>query len=340
MPTRRNGKNGKPAANGKHGSNGSNGSSGRPRRTSARPAPVRPGRAERAARGTLIIVGGREDKKREKLILRLLVDRARRGKIVVATVASEDPDDLWATYDPLFRELGAREVAHLRVGAREEGKDPRVLAALDGAAAVFFTGGDQLRITSQIGDTPVYERIREIYLDGGVIAGTSAGASVVCETMLVSGDGSGSAHVGGSVHMAPGLGLLPGVIIDQHFAERGRIGRLVAAVAQNPRILGVGIDENTAIVCTPDACFEVVGEGAVYVADGQDVAYTTVAEESQERTLSVFGVRLHILSMGDGFDLAERRPWNRPAEEIEREIPEARELARKNGGRKRARAKA
>jgi cyanophycinase len=306
---------------------------GKPRRGAPHPAPVRPGRVDPAARGTLVIVGGREDKEGDRLILRLVVDRARRGKVVVATVASEDPDALWHTYQPLFRALGAREVAHLRVGAREDARTAEALAALDGAAAVFFTGGDQLRITSQIGDTPVYERIREIYVQGGVVAGTSAGASVMCETMLVSGNGSESARVGGSLRMAPGLGLLPGVIVDQHFAERGRIGRLVAAVAQNPRILGVGIDENTAVVVTPDASFDVVGDGAVYVVDGEDLVYTNLAEEEQERALSVFGVRLHILSMGDAFDLVERRPANRPAEEMEREIPAPRGAGKGNGAR-------
>ena len=140
--------------------------------------------------------------------------------------------------------------------------------------------------------------------------------------MLVSGDGAASARIDGALRMAPGLGLLPGVIIDQHFAERGRIGRLVAAVTQNPRILGVGIDENTAIVYGPEAAFQVVGDGAVYVVDGQDVSYSNLAEEEADRALSVFGIRLHILSMGDVFDLAERRPADNPAEKIERAIPE------------------
>jgi cyanophycinase len=301
------------------------------RKTSPCPVPVRPGRGDAAAvaHGTLVVVGGHEDKEGERLILRLIVDQARRGKIVVATVASDEPEDLWATYDPLFRELGARDVAHLRVGSREEARTPEALAVLDGAAAVFFTGGDQLRITSQIGDTPIYERLREIYIDGGVVAGTSAGASVVCETMLVAGGGAESPRIDGSLRMAPGFGLLPGVIVDQHFAERGRIGRLVAAVSQNPRILGVGIDENTAIVYGPAATFDVVGDGAVYVVDGQELSYSNLAEEETDRVLSVFGVRLHILSMGDTFDLAERRPVSRPADVMERKIPPP--PARRNG---------
>jgi cyanophycinase len=137
--------------------------------------------------------------------------------------------------------------------------------------------------------------------------------------------------------MAAGLGLFPGVIVDQHFAERGRVGRLVAAVAQNPRILGVGIDEDTAIICEPDGCFSVLGRGAVYVLDGSTVSYSNLTEEDSDRALSTFGVRLHMLTMGDEFDLATRTPHNRPAEEVERRIVEE---ARKAAARPKKAAKA
>jgi cyanophycinase len=129
-------------------------------------------------------------------------------------------------------------------------------------SAVFFSGGDQLRITSQIGDTPIDERVHEIYETGGVIAGTSAGASVMSDTMMVKGPNAASFRIG-HIRMAPGLGLLPNVIIDQHFAERGRIGRLIGAVSQNPRVLGIGIDEDTAIVVKGEM-FKVIGSGAIW----------------------------------------------------------------------------
>jgi cyanophycinase len=212
---------------------------------------------------------------------------------------------------------------HLDVGSRLEAQEEGRLRLLDDAAVVFFTGGDQLKITSQLGDSPLYERIRRIYLDGGTVAGTSAGASVMAETMLVSGESDASPRVGSVVRMAPGLGLLPGVIVDQHFAERGRVGRLVGAVAQNPRILGVGIDEDTAIVCEPGACFSVLGRGAVYVLDGSAVTYSNLTDEESDRALSTFGVRLHMLTMGDEFDLARRAPRSRPAEEAERAVERA-----------------
>jgi cyanophycinase len=290
------------------------------------PAPARPGRADESVspKGTLIIIGGHEDKEGDKLILRALVERVGKGKLVVATVASQVPDEVWADYEPLFHDMGVKEVEHLDVSSRAEGKSEEKLRILDGATAVFFTGGDQLKITSQLGDTPIYERIRQIYLDGGTIAGTSAGASVVCETMMVSGGSDESHVIGSSLRMAPGFGLIPGVIIDQHFAQRGRIGRLIAAVAQNPRILGIGIDEDTAILCDPDHCFQVLGSGAVYIVDAADVTYSNLTEEASDRTLSTFDLKVHVLSMGDEYDIATRRPSNHPAEEVEEELLGAR----------------
>ena len=290
------------------------------------PAPVRPGRADEnaAARGTLIIIGGHEDKEGEKLILRTVAKYVNGGKLVVATVASEVPGEVWADYEPLFHAMGVKRVEHLDVSSRAEGKSEEKLRILDDATAIFFTGGDQLKITSQLGDTPLYERIRQIYIDGGTIAGTSAGASVVCETMMVSGGSDESHVIGGSLRMAPGFGLIPGVIIDQHFAQRGRIGRLIAAVAQNPRILGIGIDEDTAILCDPDHCFQVLGSGAVYVVDAADVTYSNLTEEATDRLLSTFDLKVHVLSMGDEYDIATRRPSNHPAEEVEEELLGAR----------------
>jgi len=137
------------------------------------------------------------------------------------------------------------------------------------------------------------------------VAGTSAGASVVSETMMVSGPGDNSHRVGDALRMAPGLGLLQEIIIDQHFAERGRIGRLIGAVAQNPRLLGVGIDENTAIVLQ-DGHFSVIGAGAVYVVDGAKMSYTNVSETKPEVTLAAHGLKLDLLSSGDHYELESR----------------------------------
>ena len=295
---------------------------GRPEGTPGRRV-SKSGRAAGRARkgtGTLIVIGGHEDKEGDKLILREVANCAAGGKLVVSTVASSVPDEMWATYEPIFRNLGCRHVWHLDIGSREEAMAERAIRVLDDATVVFFTGGDQLKITSQIGDTPVYERLREIYEAGGTVAGTSAGASVMCETMLVSGDGSESHKVGGALKMAPGLGFIDSIIIDQHFAERGRIGRLVAAVAQNPRSLGLGIDENTAVVVPAQRHLHVLGEGAVYVVDGRHISYSNLAEESADRTMSVFGLKLHLLSQGDRFEIEPRVPRGHAAETVERAV--------------------
>jgi cyanophycinase len=138
--------------------------------------------------------------------------------------------------------------------------------------------------------------------------------------MLVSGRADETHKVSDSMQLAPGLGLLKDVIIDQHFSERGRIGRLLGAVAQNPRLVGIGVDEDTAIVCEGNDHFQVIGSGAVYVLDGRSLTYTNVAEESADRTLSVFGLKLHVLSQGDKFDLKTHEPVSLPAEEVEREL--------------------
>ncbi len=258
--------------------------------------------------GTLVIIGGHEDKSGEKVILNEIARRIGSGKIVVTTVASHEPEGYFEPYQRVFQELGVSEVVELTIRDRHEAFAEDKIALLEGAAGLFFTGGDQLKITSQIGDTPIMRGMQAIYDGGGLIAGTSAGASAMCETMLVRGTGEESYRIG-DLMMAPGLGLIRNVIIDQHFAERGRMGRLLGAVAQNPRILGIGIDENTAIVVEDaQASFTVLGQGAVYVVDAGNVTYSNIADEARGAALSLYNVTLHVLSHQDCFDLAQCRP--------------------------------
>jgi cyanophycinase len=267
-------------------------------------------RGSKKSEGPLIIIGGGEDKEGERVILRAVARHLNGGKLVLATVASHQPEGYFEAYQQAFADLGIEELVELYVKDRAETLDPDKLRILDGAAGVFFSGGDQLRISSQVGDTPVEQRVREIHQAGGLIAGTSAGASMMSETMLVKGT-SGESHKIGDLHMAPGLGLVRDVIIDQHFAERGRFGRLFGAVAHNPRELGIGIDEDTALVLQ-DSRFDVIGSGCVYVVDGAGVTQSNIAEARPERALSMYDIRLHVLSSGDTFDLARRRPAEMP----------------------------
>ena len=256
--------------------------------------------------GPLIIIGGHEDKEGDRVILREVAGRLGSGRLVIATVASHQPEGYFDAYREAFEPLGVTDLVELYVDERGEALDGSMGDMLTSASGVFFTGGDQLRIASQIGDTPIERAVRDLHGRGGVVAGTSAGASVMSETMLVKGTSSESYRIG-SLHMAPGLGLLPDAIIDQHFAERGRIGRLLGAVAQNPRVLGIGIDEDTAIVAEGSA-FRVIGAGAVTVVDGASVTHSNITEARPERTLSMHNVRLHVLSSGDSFNLEERAP--------------------------------
>lgn len=260
--------------------------------------------ADRA--GPLLIIGGHEDKEGDRVILNAVAKRSQGGRLVIATVASHEPEGYFDSYQKAFADLGVTDLVELYVEERSDSGDAEALGKLEGVAGVFFTGGDQLRISSQIGDTPIERRIMEIHRSGGLIAGTSAGASVMSETMLVKG-ASGESYRIGELHMAPGLGLMRDVIIDQHFAERGRYGRLLGAVAHNPRLLGVGIDEDTALL-VEDNRGQVIGSGAVYIVDGQDATHSNIAEARSERALSMFDVRMHVLSSGDGFEFSTRRP--------------------------------
>ncbi|WP_129792410.1 cyanophycinase [Sphingosinicella sp. CPCC 101087] len=264
--------------------------------------------SEKRGSGSLIIIGGGEDRdpRGRRVILREVARRVRGGKLVLATVASHQPEGYFDDYEKAFADLEVGELVELYVEDRAEAGDRDKLQVLDDAAAVFFSGGDQLRITSQIGDSGIEAKVRALFERGGTVAGTSAGASVMSDVMLVRGT-SGETHRIGDLHMAPGLGLIRDVIIDQHFAERGRFGRLIGAVAHNPRILGIGIDEDTAAIAEGDS-LEVIGSGAVYIVDGSRVSHCNLAEAEPDRVLSMHGVVVHVLGTGDRYDLAGRRP--------------------------------
>lgn len=256
-------------------------------------------------RGNLIIVGGAEDKRGDRHILTEIARRNGGGKMVILTAASEVADDVWEDYRRIFKDLGVKKVEHLRISQPEEARDPKWTMLLQNARTIFFTGGDQLRITSKIGGTAIEDMIVEIYQNGGIIAGTSAGASVMGQTMLVGGENAES-HKVGNWMMAPGMGFAKGMIIDQHFAQRGRIGRLLGAVALNPGILGIGIDEDTAII-VEEGSFQVLGTNAVYVIDGHSLSYTNISEASAEKTMSMHDVKLHILAAGEAYDFKTRK---------------------------------
>lgn len=202
--------------------------------------------------GSLVIIGGAEDKHGECRILRRLVEMAGgdRARMLILTAAAEEPGAVGATYRRVFGELGVAETFIIHVSDRAQANDPGLLSLLRHATGVFFTGGDQLRLTALLGGTTIDRALRQLHRRGAVIAGTSAGASAMSDTMIVGGHDDETA-TRNTVRLAPGMGWLPGVVVDQHFAQRGRIGRLLTALAQNPRVLAVGIDEDTAVEVGP-----------------------------------------------------------------------------------------
>lgn len=269
----------------------------------------------KSGRGTLVIIGGHEDKEGARDILREVARLNGDRPLVIATLASHTREGYFESYQQGFADLGVGPLRELYLDERDDALQADTLDILAGAGGIFFSGGDQLRITSLLAQTPLDDRVRALYDAGGVVAGTSAGASVLCETMLVSGHSDETYRVG-EVQMAPGLGLIQGVLIDQHFAERGRMGRLLGAVALNPRALGIGLDEDTAIVVR-GTTFEVIGQGGVYVIDGAAVTHSNVAEAHAGDALSLHGTVLHVLSAWDQFDLRRRAPL--PAQDRTRE---------------------
>lgn len=260
--------------------------------------------------GNLIIIGGAEDKRGKKEILKKVAEyiNTKEDKMLIATIATEYPEKTYDDYKNIFIKLGIKNIDKLDISKREEAFNDKNINLIKTTNLLFFTGGDQLRITSMIGGTPIYNVIKELCSNGGVIAGTSAGASVMSDTMIVEGEDDESPHKC-TLKMSPGLGLVKNIIIDQHFAQRGRVGRLLTAIAQNPEVLGIGIDEDTAILVSDKGTAEVIGSGAVYFIDGSGITYSNVSEQYSNEILSMFNVKLHVLKEGDKFDLLKKIPF-------------------------------
>ncbi|MEU7908188.1 cyanophycinase [Actinoplanes sp. NPDC049118] len=261
---------------------------------------------EQSRRSRLLVIGGAERYGPGGTeILRRFVDLAGgpAAEIVVIATASAEPAVLEAEYAALFSRLGAGRVRALRLETRAQANEPAVIEALATATGVFFTGGDQLRITTVLGGTRTDSALQTLVHAGAVVlGGTSAGAAMMSGTMIIGGDGPGVART--SVRTGPGLEFLPGVLIDMHFAERGRLNRLLSAVALYPHELGLGIDEDTAILADGD-CFEVLGTGAVIVVDAGAAGDIRAPSDGP---IALTGARVHVLPAGCRFELSGRRP--------------------------------
>lgn len=256
--------------------------------------------------GQLIIIGGAEDKEGECTILREFVRRSggREARLVVMTVATGLPGEVGATYRDIFERFGAKTVDIVDTERREDAENSRDIEIIEQATGVFFTGGDQARIIDLLKDTKIDSLLHQKLKAGLVIGGTSAGAAMMPEITIVEGEAETHPRLE-TVTLEPGMGFLPEVAIDQHFAQRGRLGRLISALVQHPSMLGIGIDENTAIAVNGDE-IEVIGEGGVTIIDLAKMTHTNVDESLHDEALAICGARLHILPNGYRFSLKQR----------------------------------
>lgn len=256
---------------------------------------------------TLFVIGGAEDRVGKASLLRHFLKLAggRRSSIVVIPTASSFQEEVAASYTEVFTRLGAHDVTVVNPATREEAHDPALAAAVDAATGVFMSGGSQLRLSQLIPGTPLGDAIHRAHERGCVIGGTSAGASIVSDFMISMGDEGVTPRQRAS-QVTAGLGLLRGVVVDQHFDQRARYGRLMSVIAPSPHLLGVGIDEDTAMVVSDGRTFEVRGSGAVFVLDCRH-ARTDAADARPGAPVLVSGAIVHTLPAGSTFDIAGRR---------------------------------
>ena len=258
-------------------------------------------------RGWIIPIGGAEDKDANPSILQRFVELCggSEADIVVIPTASR-LKDTGPRYEELFRGMGVAQVEVLDFDTRRDCQEEGRLARLARASGIFFTGGNQLRLSTILGGTPAAKLIRERNAAGITVGGTSAGASILSEHMIGFGK-EGASPQADSVRLAPGLGLTNRFVIDQHFRQRDRLGRLVAALAYNPFAIGIGLDEDTAAFIGPDNTLEVEGSGAVTVVDADGLTFSSMAQVSEDEPVCLLGLTVHILVAGATFNLHTRK---------------------------------
>jgi cyanophycinase len=275
-------------------------------------------------RGKLIIIGGAVDKGSftetdldksaaknlnffEAGILKRIIEESKhaaQSRVEVITTASKIPREIGPEYVKAFAYLGANNVDVLHIEKREQAMEPEVLARLKAADVVMFTGGDQLRLTSILGGTPFHDIVLDKYHNEDFIyAGTSAGAAAASSSMIYQGSSS-EALLKGEVKITSGLGLIDGVIIDTHFVQRGRIGRLFQSVVGNPKVLGIGLGEDTGLLITDNNKMEAIGSGLVILVDGREIKDTNLTQVELGQPISINHLVTHVMSINDTFDLS------------------------------------
>lgn len=276
--------------------------------------------------GTLVAIGGNEDKTTDLDVLRTicqLVDSFETVEII--PTASRIPQEAAGQYVEPFTKLGAKTVNVMDIETREQGNDPELIQRVIDADVVFFTGGDQLRLTNLLGGSRLLDTLKGHYQRGGVIAGTSAGAAAMSQAMIYQGR-AGDAMRKGNVQMTPGLGLIRNVVTDSHFTQRGRFSRLLEVVVGNPGVIGIGLDEDSAVIVRDGDRIEAIGSGVVVIIDGHDMAYSNITEIRLGTAIAEEGVRVHTLTAGHQYHLTQRR-YIRRQDVVQEEDPEDATLA-------------
>jgi cyanophycinase len=261
-----------------------------------------------ATKTAVLVIGGAEDKVHGREILRTFVDRAggNDAHITIIPSASREPGIIGGRYIRIFEEMGASKIELLDIRERDQCEDRHFKEALENCTGVFLTGGDQLRLCGVLSETPAMEIIRQRVRSGQLtLAGTSAGAAVMGHHMIAGG-GSGESPNRSLVDMATGLGLIPEVIVDQHFHNRNRMVRLVSAIASHPDRLGIGIDEDTCAMFERDGWMQVLGKGSVTIVDPTEVTHTNEPSVGATEPLTIHNMRMHLLSHGDRYHLYQR----------------------------------
>ena len=258
---------------------------------------------------TILVIGGAEDKVHGKEILQTFFNRSKSSDAIIGIVpcASREPNLIGERYYRIFSDMGAKEIKVLDVRDRSGANDSVYLDFVERCTGIFLTGGDQLRLCGLLSDTPLMNRIvekaqrREISL-----AGTSAGAAVMGHHMI-SGGSSAESPNRSLVDMATGLGIIPEVLVDQHFYNRNRLARLLSAISAHPQLLGIGIDEDTCAMFESDGTIRVIGRGAVTIIDARRMTHTNQEKAKGSQPLSMHNLTLHVLEYGDLYDLQQHK---------------------------------
>jgi len=258
--------------------------------------------------GHLVAIGGAEDKTSELAILRRVFELAPidSDEVAIIATASSIPEQLLPSYEAAFTRLGASQVHALNIQDRQQAADEENIRLIQRSGVIFFTGGDQLRLTTVFGGSATLRAIRERLRAGAVVAGTSAGAAAMPSTMIYNGAAADALRKGG-VNMTFGLDFVRGLVIDSHFLERGRFTRLMQVGASNPEHLGVGIGEDAAVIIHPNRILETIGPGHVIIIDSRDLASSNIAELAMNEPVAIENMILHAMVSGHGYDVDARR---------------------------------